>query len=38
MDKLESSIAQIKDMFKERMNIIENLTSNTAPTATEREY
>ena len=37
MEKLESSIAHIKDMFKERANIMENMTSSTAPTAFEKE-
>ena len=37
MEKLESSIAHIKDMFKERANIMENMTSSNAPTAFEKE-
>lgn len=38
MDKLESSISQIKNMFKERANIIETMTSTTAPTAVEKQH
>ena len=36
IDKLESSLAQIKDMFKERANIIQDMTSATAPTTAEK--
>merc|ERR1711997_1440666 len=38
MEKLESSIAHIKDMFKERANIMENMTSSTAPTSIEKQH
>ena len=36
IDKLESSLAQIKDMFKERANIIQDMTSATAPMTAEK--
>ena len=38
MEKLESSIAHIKDMFKERANIIEDMTNATAPTSIEKQH
>ena len=38
MDKLESSIAHIKDMFKERANIIQTMTSSTAPADIEKQH
>ena len=38
MEKLESSIAHIKDMFKERANIIQNMTSTNAPAENEKEH
>jgi hypothetical protein len=38
MEKLESSIAHIKDMFKERANIIEDMTNANAPISVEKEH
>ena len=38
MEKLESSIAQIKDMFKERCNIIQDIANNASPNSNERQH
>ena len=38
MEKLESSIAHIKDMFKERCNIIQDMANASAPNSSERQH
>ena len=38
MEKLESSIAQIKDMFKERCNIIQDIANAASPNSNERQH
>ena len=38
MEKLESSIAHIKDMFKERCNIIQDMANASVPNSSERQH